>query len=141
MDKNSVSGSVKINATPSKVWDILTNPNKIVLYTGSTTQTDWNVGSPITWSGEMHGAKYENKGKVLENNPNNLLRYTYWSGMGGDSDLPENYSEISYNLKQADDNYLELIYSRIKIATEIETQIFQGHIPSMLGEIKRLSEE
>lgn len=140
MDKNSVNGSVKINATPSKVWDILTNPNKIVLYTGSTTQTDWNVGSPITWSGEMHGTKYENKGKVLENNPNNLLRYTYWSGMGGDADLPENYSEITYTLKQADDNSVELTYSRIKIATEIETQIFQGHIQSMLSEIKKLSE-
>lgn len=141
MDKNSVSGSVIINAAPSKVWDILTDPGKIVLYTGSATQTDWNVDSPITWSGEMHGTKYENRGKVLENLPYSLLRYTYWSGMGGDADLPENYSEITYILKQANDNTVELTYSRVKIPTEIETQIFQGHIRSMLEEIKDLAEQ
>lgn len=141
MDKNSVNGSIIINSTHSKVWDVLTNPDKIVLYTGSLTKTNWKVGSSITWSGEMHGTKYENKGKVLENMSNILLRYTYWSGMGGDADLPENYSEIIYTLKQVDDNSVELTYSRIKIATEIETQIFQGHIQSMLEEIKRLSEE
>ncbi len=141
MDNKSINGSVKINAALSKIWDTLTNPDKIVLYTGSTTQTDWKVGSPIIWSGEMHGTKYENKGKIVENNPNNLLRYTYWSGMGGDPDLPENYSEISYTLKKTDDNSIELIYSRIKIPTEIETQIFQSNIQSMLDEIKKLSEE
>lgn len=141
MDKNTVNGSVVINATLSEVWDILTNPDKIELYTGSITKTDWHVDSPITWSGEMHGTKYENKGKVLKNIPTQLLRYTYWSGMGGDADSPENYSEITYTLKQADDNSIELTYSRIKIATEIETQIFQGHLQSMLDEIKRLSEE
>lgn len=138
---NTVNGNIIINAKSSKIWDILTNPDKIKLYTGSTTQSDWQVGSAITWSGEIHGTKFENKGRVLENKPNQLLRYTYWSGMGGDTDLPENYSEITYTLKQIDDNSIELTYSRIKIATEIETQIFQGHIQSMLSEIKKLSEE
>lgn len=141
MDKNSVSGSITINAAPSKIWNILTNPDKIILYTGSITETDWAAGSPVTWSGEMHGAKFQNKGQVLENIANRVLRFTYWSGMGGDADLPENYSEITYSLSQANDNSTALSYSRVKIATELETQIFQGHIQSMLEEIKRLSEE
>jgi uncharacterized protein YndB with AHSA1/START domain len=141
MEKNTVTGSVVINATLSKVWDILTNPEKIQLYTGSVTKTDWQIGSPITWSGEMHGTKYENKGKMLQNKPNNLLQYTYWSGMGGDADLPENYSEITYNLKQTDDDAVVLNYSRLNIATEIETQIFQAHIQSMLDEIKKIAEK
>lgn len=89
----------------------------------------------------MHGAKYENKGKILEVQPNSVLRYTYWSGMGGDADLPENYSEITYTLNQLDGNSVELSYNRIKIATEIETQIFQANIQSMLAEIKKLAEE
>ncbi len=141
MDNNSINGSVRINAQISKIWDTLTNPNKIILYTGSTTQTDWKIGSPIIWSGEIHGIKYENKGEILENNPNIQLRYTYWSGMGGDADLLENYSEITYTLKKADDNSIELTYSRIKIATEIETQIFQSNLQAMLNEIKKLSEQ
>jgi uncharacterized protein YndB with AHSA1/START domain len=138
---NSVNGSIKINAPLSKIWDTLINPEKIVLYTGSTTRTDWKKGSPVTWSGEMNGAKYQNKGIVLENTPNRLLRFTYWSGMGGDADLPENYSEITYALNPIDDNIVELTYSRIKIPTVLEKQIFDGHIQSMLEEIKRLSEE
>lgn len=89
----------------------------------------------------MHGTKFQNKGQVLENIPNGVLRFTYWSGMGGDADLPENYSVITYSLSRENDNSVELSYSRIKIATEIETQIFQGHIQFMLEEIKRLSEE
>ncbi|MEQ1585379.1 MAG: SRPBCC domain-containing protein [Cyclobacteriaceae bacterium] len=141
MDKNAVKASIIINATASKIWDVLTNPDKIALYTGSQTHTDWVVDSPITWEGEMHGTKFRNKGDVLENVSNKLLRFTYWSGMGGDADLPENYSEVAYTLKQSNDNSTELIYSRIKIATEIEAQIFQGHIQSMLEEIKRLSEK
>lgn len=141
MDKNSVKASVKIIATPSKVWSVLTDPDKIMLYTGSIAQTDWKVNSPITWSGEMQGAPFENKGEVLENNPSSLLRYTFWTGMGGDADLPENYSEVTYTLDLLDNNTVELTYLRTNIATEMETQIFQAHIHSMLEKIRELSEE
>jgi hypothetical protein len=89
----------------------------------------------------MHGTKYQNKGVILENTPNRILQFTYWSGMGGDADLPENYSEITYTLKPVDDNVVELTYSRIKIPTVLEKQIFDGHVQAMLEEIKRLSEE
>lgn len=141
MDIHSIQGSININATFSKVWDVLTNPVKIVLYTGSMTQTDWAKGSPITWSGEMHGTTFQNKGQVLENVPNSHLRYTYWSGMGGDADLPENYSEITWTINPVSADQVELSYARIKIPTDLEVQIFQGHLPSMLAEIKKLAEE
>ena len=110
MDHNSIKDSITINAPVLKIWDVLTNPDKIVLYMGFQTLTDWAVGSPIAWEGEMHGAKYRNKGEVLENIPNKLLRFTYWSGMGGDADLPENYSEITYTLNPVDENSVELAY-------------------------------
>ena len=141
MNNYSVKGSIQINATPSKIWDVLTKPEMIVRYTGSLTHTDWEVGSPITWEGEMQGVMYENKGEVLENEPNSLLRYTYWSGLGGDADLPENYSEITYTLKPVDENTVELTYSRIKIPTEMEKQIFEMHLQSMLEEIRNLSKK
>jgi uncharacterized protein YndB with AHSA1/START domain len=141
MDHHSIMDSITINATVLKIWDVLTNPDKIVLYMGSQTLTDWAVGSSIAWEGEMHGAKYHNKGEVLENIPNRLLRFTYWSGMGGDADLLENYSEITYTLNPVDENWVELTYSRIKIPTTLEKQIFEEHLPSMLEEIKRISEK
>lgn len=140
MTQHLVIGSIIINAPAATIWEALTNPEKIVLYTGSNTITDWHIDSSISWKGEMHGMPFENKGKILEVKSNQLLKYTYWSGMGGDADLPENYSEITYYLTPIDNNNIELKYTRINIPTEIETQIFQGHIQSMLGEIKKLSE-
>lgn len=141
MENRSITGNIQINADALKIWDVLTNPDKIVLYTGSITKTDWLMGSPITWEGEMHGMKYQNKGKVLENIPHQLLRFTYWSGMGGDADAPENYSEITYELKPLGNEIIKFTYSRIKIPTQIETQIFEEHLQSMLEEIKQLSEK
>lgn len=140
MAQNSVKGSIIINAQTERIWEVLTNPDKIALYTGSNTTTNWQQGSNISWKGEMHGTAFENKGKVLKVDENAVLKYTYWSGMGGDADLPENYSEITFNLNSVE-NGIELAYSRINIPTEIETQIFQGNIQSMLEEIKKLAEK
>ncbi|MEX2380570.1 MAG: SRPBCC domain-containing protein [Vicingaceae bacterium] len=141
MENYSVNASIKINATAVQVWNVLTNPEKISQFTGSKIQTDWKVGSAIRWTGEMQGTPYENKGKVLEAKPNSLLRHSFWTGMGGDADEAENYSEVSYTIKQLESDTVELIYSRINIATEMEAEMFQQHIQSMLEEIKRLSEE
>lgn len=141
MQDNSVQGSVIINADIQTIWEVLTNPDKIALYTGARTQTDWGIGSPVTWSGELFGTTYENKGRILENLPHQQLTFTYWSGLGGDMDLPENYSTVSYILNLVDDSSVELTYQRTNIATEIETQIFTENLASMLENIKKLAEE
>lgn len=141
MENNSVRSSIVIHTEVSKVWNTLTDPGKIALYLGAQTHTDWAAGSPITWEGEMHGARFQNKGQVLENKKYKLLRFTYWSGMGGDADLPENYSEITYTLNPLDEGATVLTYERVKIPTAIEQQIFEAHLPSMLETIKQVAEE
>ncbi len=141
MNENSIKESIIIDSTPSKIWSVLTAPEQILLYTGSNTVTDWTVGSPITWEGEMHGSNYVNKGKVLDHIPYNLLRFTFWTGVGGDPDMPENYSEITYTLDAVDEDSVEFTYSRINIPTEMEKQLFEEKLPTMLAEIKSLSEE
>jgi hypothetical protein len=89
----------------------------------------------------MQGTPYKNKGEVLEVKPEHILSHTFWTGMGGDADQPENYSVVTYTINQVDDMTVELTYSRTKIATEMETQIFHAHVQSMLEEIKRISVE
>ena len=94
-----VSKSIDINAAPSKVWNALTNPQIIKEYLfGTETITEWKVGSAIIFRGEYNGHKYRDKGVVLENIPNELLVYSYWSGFSGLEDRPENYSLITYSL-------------------------------------------
>lgn len=140
MDDNFVKGSIAVNATSTKVWEVLTNPDKILQYLGSKIKTDWKVGSGITWEGELFGVKFKNKGKVLKNEPGRILQYTYWSGLGGDEDLPENYSEITWTLDENSDESVNLTYSRLNIPTPMEQEIFKSHLPMMLEEIKNLAE-
>lgn len=63
-------------------------------------ETDWQVGSPITWSGEYEGKKYRDHGTILEVQPGRLLRHTHFSPLGGREDVPENYHTLRYLLEE-----------------------------------------
>jgi uncharacterized protein YndB with AHSA1/START domain len=88
-----------VDATPERVWQALTDPDEIAQYMfGSRVETDWQPGSPITWSGEYDGRPYQDKGEVLEAVPGKRLAVTHYSALGGDADLPENYHTVRYEL-------------------------------------------
>jgi uncharacterized protein YndB with AHSA1/START domain len=91
--------TVTINASTADVWDALTNSAKVKQYMhGTEMSTDWKEGSSISWKGEWKGKSYEDKGRVLEVEPQRLLRYTHWSPMGGSEDRPENYHTLTFEL-------------------------------------------
>ena len=93
--------TVTIDAPKSEVWDALTKPEKVKQYMhGTNLTTDWKEGSPISWKGEWKGKAYEDKGKVLEVEPQSRLRYTHWSPMGGSEDKPENYHTVVCELAE-----------------------------------------
>jgi uncharacterized protein YndB with AHSA1/START domain len=93
---------VTIDAPRAKVWDALTNPDKVKQYLhGTNLSTDWKVGSPISWKGEWKGQSYEDKGTILEVETGRLLKNTHWSPMSGSEDKPENYHTVTYELTDA----------------------------------------
>lgn len=95
----TVTTSIEINADKAKVWDALTNPEKIKVYLfGTETLTDWKTGSEIIFQGEYQGQKYKDKGTILDVRTDELLQYSYWSGFTGLEDKPENYSLVTYKL-------------------------------------------
>ena len=70
----SSSVSIIINASPEKIWEALTVPEKVKEYFfGTNLVTDWKVGSPILFRGEWEGKAYEDKSTVLEFNPPHSL--------------------------------------------------------------------
>ncbi len=90
-----------INAPAEKVWDALINPEMIKQYLfGTEAVSDWEVGSSITYRGVWEGKAYEDKGTVLEVVPHKLLVSTYWSNMSGESDMPEHYKKVTYELEE-----------------------------------------
>jgi uncharacterized protein YndB with AHSA1/START domain len=126
--KNQITGraGIRINSSIDKVWEALTNPELIKKYFfGTDTKTDWKVGSPITFTGEWEGKKYEDKGTILEIQPKELIKYEYWSSMSGMEDKPENYVPITYEIATEND--------------QTKVMITQENIPS--EEIKKHSLE
>jgi len=97
--KFTAKATSMINAPASKVWDALTKPDLIKQYLfGTEVNTDWQVGSPITYKGKWEGKTYEDKGKILQIEPEKLLVSTFWSSLAGLPDVPENYKTVHYEL-------------------------------------------
>jgi uncharacterized protein YndB with AHSA1/START domain len=101
------TAETEIEAPPKRVWTALTDPDEIEKYMfGSHVVTDWKPGSPIVWKGEYEGKQYEDKGKVLEYEPERLLRVTHFSPLSGQEDVPANYHTLTYELEGRGDKTL-----------------------------------
>jgi uncharacterized protein YndB with AHSA1/START domain len=117
-----VEKQIFINAGPDKVWEAITNPEKVKQYLFGTDMTaDWKVGGRITYRGEWEGKKYEDGGTILELVPEKILSSTYWSSMSGTEDKPENYVTVTYTLEPKDGGtLLKLIQDNNKTAEGAE---------------------
>lgn len=60
-------------------------------------QTNWQVNSPIVISG-FHHLKFENKGTVLQFEPEKVLRYNILNSLSRLPDTPENYTIFEFTL-------------------------------------------
>ena len=143
MDKNLIATqSIEINTKAEKVWEVLTNPDKIKIYLfGTDTVTDWKIGSSIIFRGEYNGHQYQDKGNVLENTENKVLTYNYWSGFSGLEDKTENYSLVTYQIKDIAENKVKFTWTQKGFANkEGQCHTEQG-LKLMLEQIKKLAEE
>ena len=103
METLTLKTTITFKAPIAKVWDGLTNPAVVKQYFfGTNLRSGWQVGGPITFSGEWEGHTYEDGGIILDIDPPKLLKYTYWSSMSGTENKPENYNNITYELAEAD---------------------------------------
>ena len=91
-----------INAPPDKVWDALTDKEKLrTFFFGSEIDSTWKVGSPITFRGEFNGHRYEDKGVIKTAQPEKKLSFTHWSSLSKMPDKPENYHIVTFDLAPA----------------------------------------
>jgi uncharacterized protein YndB with AHSA1/START domain len=96
---HDASSSLAIAAPPETVWHALTDPASIEkFFLGSKVETTWEVGTPITYSGEWNGKPYRDVGTILEVEPPRLLRTTHYSPLTGLPDAPENYHTVEYRV-------------------------------------------
>ena len=70
--------SVTINAPRAKVWDAFVTPETIMQYMPVTSVvSEWKEGSPIVWTSEFQGKRFEVRGTILRFQPGRLLEYDH----------------------------------------------------------------
>ena len=140
-NKFTAQATTLVNAPASKVWDALTNPSLIKEYLyGTAVTSDWKVGSPITYRGEWQGKNYEDKGEILQIEPDKLLVSTFWSSLAGLPDLPENYKTVRYELFPEGDG-TKLTITQDNNATQEEADHSTQNWTTVLDKLKELLEK
>lgn len=96
--------AIEINSSRSEVWDALINPSAIKQYMlGADVKSTWHEGSDITWEGEINGTTFEDKGVILQMEPEKMLKYTHFSPLSGKPDEPDNYHIVTVYLADGAD--------------------------------------
>lgn len=129
-----------IYAPVSKVWQALVNPEIIKQYLSNTEViSDWKVGSPILYKGEWEGKAFEDKGEILEIEPEKVLKSTHWSPLSGVPNIPENYHTVTYILSDRGDS-TEVTITQDNNATEQEQAHSEKNWKTVLEGMKSLLE-
>lgn len=99
-----IEKNIRIHASLSVVWSYLTIPEFILLWMGDPEMdieivTDWKTGSPFIVKG-FHHISFENQGNILQLEPESVFQYSHLSSFSGLPDEAENYTIITFRLKQ-----------------------------------------
>lgn len=94
---------VDIKAPTSQVWQTLTTPELMKKWMMQDIEfqvlTDWIVGSPMIIRGVMNGKQFENRGVVLQFEPEKTLAYSHSSSISRLPDQLESYTVIKFDLQ------------------------------------------
>jgi len=100
MEKNlTARATIAIDSPCGPVWKALVTPADIRQYMfGTDVVSDWKVGSPIVWKGEWQGSRFEDKGVILQSDPEHVLQYIHISPLSGLPDKPDSYHTVTIDL-------------------------------------------
>jgi DNA-binding transcriptional ArsR family regulator/uncharacterized protein YndB with AHSA1/START domain len=140
-----------IRTTPERLWQALTEPAFTQRYWGTTLQTDWHVGSPMTW--DERGVTIADPAQVvLESEPYRRLSYTWhtftpeWAEAHGFSAellttmAAERRSKVTFEITDLGELVkLTVVHDDFDPASTVLPQISEGW-PLLLSDLKTLLE-
>lgn len=92
--------SKTIDAPADKVWKTMTSTDPADrFFMGATVDSDFQVGSPITFKGDYEGKSFEDKGQILEARPQRRLSFSHFSASSGQPETPDNYHTVTFDLQ------------------------------------------
>lgn len=140
-NKLVLTTAISIQSPKGIVWKALTDPALIKKYFfGTETETTWKVGSPIYFRGVWEGKPYEDKGTILVNELQKRIQYSYWSSFSGKPDVPENYANVTYSLKE-DNGATILTIIQDGIENEESLKHSESNWKMVLDGMKKIIEE
>jgi uncharacterized protein YndB with AHSA1/START domain/DNA-binding transcriptional ArsR family regulator len=140
-----------INTTPERLWQALTEPAFTRRYWGVALESDWKVGSTVTW--QVSGATIEDSEQVvLESKPGRRLAYTWHSftpefakACGLDVEdvaraAEEPRSKVTFEIEPHGRTVkLTVVHGGFEPGSEVRESISQGW-PELLSNLKTLLE-
>jgi uncharacterized protein YndB with AHSA1/START domain/DNA-binding transcriptional ArsR family regulator len=140
-----------INTSPQRLWQALTDPAFTSRYWQATFDTDWAVGSPMTW--HNRGVTIADPEQVvLESDPYRRLAYTWHTFtpeladvVGFDDDFSvrlrqEPRSKVTFDIEETDDGVkLTVVHDRLQPGGAV-LQAIGGGWPVVLSKLKTLLE-
>lgn len=140
VDTFTATASTVVNADPRVVWAVITDPQQLgQAFFDATVETDWRVGSPITYKGEWQGKQFEDKGEIVTVEPNHILRLTHFSPLSGQPDIPENYHTITFELAPRV-NGTELTLTQTNASSQEEREHSEANWVKVLDSVKHAAE-
>ncbi|MFC4565562.1 ArsR/SmtB family transcription factor [Nocardiopsis mangrovi] len=140
-----------IRTTPERLWQALTDPAFTARYWGVSFDTDWAVGSPVTWR-EAGGTVADPAQVVLESVPGRRLSYTWhtftpeWAeAVGVNADVlaelaGERRSKVTFDIEPLDGQVkLTVVHDDFEPGGTLRTMVGQGW-PHLLSGLKTLLE-
>lgn len=133
--------STVINAPVAKVWSVLTNHDLIpIFYFGMEWKTDWKKGGPIAFTGDYDHQRFEDKGFILDIQPEQFIHFNYFNPSAGKADLPENYTVMRFELKTDAAGTIFTVH-QFGFRSEADFHTVVTKWDAVLYDVKRLSEK
>ncbi|MGH7444935.1 MAG: SRPBCC family protein [Longimicrobiales bacterium] len=132
--------STVIRAPASDVWNALVDPAAIKQYMfGTNVVSDWQQGSPIVWKGEWQGKQYEDKGVILQLEPDRTFQYSHYSPLSGLPDQADSYHTVTITLSE-DGAQTLVVLSQDNNPTEAAREHSEKNWKAMLQGLKQFVE-
>ena len=151
MDTNDFVYTTYIKTTPERLWQALIDPAFTKRYWGASFESDWEVGSTMTW--EEKGVKTADPEQViLESDPPRRLSYTWhtftpeWAEVHGVSEevferlVKEPRSKVTFEIEPQERNVkLTVTHSGFEPDSTLRGMISEGW-PELIADLKTLLE-
>ncbi len=135
-----IEKEVQINASPTIVFEAITDPKKIISYYPiDTVSSERKVGGSIIFSGKNDGHIFTDYGTIEAFDRPHEFRYSYWSDNHGTTRTKENHMTIQY-LLSGDKNLTTLILKHENLLTDERKLMMNNVWEFLLNQLKTYAE-